>query len=420
MQLRSTRENSGKLVLLSLFVLIAIVGCRSETAGVATTPLPPSEVRFTSGTSAEGIPFRVIDNNMYLTIRINDSVEVEAAFDSGFPLNGVLIIDSALGDRLGLQYVGSTPLAGAGDESSIADVAIGATVSLPGVSFHGQQVLVVRNTQRYEAWLADGIVGGTILNSCVVQIDHEKSVLNIYGSGSFDPAAAGEVFDVTFSQGIPVVTAAVETGNGARSRVRLLVDTGADVPFSFHSSNGSGLQPPQGAPKSFIAEGITGEIFGRWSRMNAIHLGPFTMTDCIVVYPTEGFEDVVVTLGQNGFFGLEAQRRFTLTFDYRRQRMYLKQNSLYGVPFEFNMAGLLLRTLPDGHREVMDVLPDSPGHLAGIKKGDRIAAINDRPIGTISSSESERLFTLEGRSLLLSIERDGSIVDAKVTLRRLI
>ena len=368
-------RNVGSLVLLSLIALIGVTGCRSNSSGVATGPLPPSEARFETGTSAEGIPFRTIDNNMYLTIRVNDSVEVEVAFDSGFPLNGVLIIDSAIGDRLGLRYVGSTPLGGAGDESSTADVAVGATIAFPGVSFQNQQVLVVRDTQKYRKWLAGGIIGGTVLNSCVVEMDHEKSVLNIYGNDSFDSQAAGEAFHLSFSQGIPVVKATIEDHGSTRQQVSLLVDTGADVPFSFHSNDGLELQPPQNAPRSYVSEGIKGDVYGQWARINAVHIGPYTMDNCIVVYPTEGFDDVVATLGQNGFFGLDAQRRFTLTFDYRHSRMYLKPNSLFRVPFEFNMAGLVLRTLRSGHKEVADVLPDSPGYLAGIRKGDRIIAV---------------------------------------------
>jgi hypothetical protein len=251
-------------------------------------------------------------------------------------------------------------------------------------------------------------------------MDHEKSVLNIYGNDSFDSQAAGEAFDLSFSQGIPVVKATIEDHRNSRQQVSLLVDTGADVPFAFHSNDDLELRPPQNAPRSYISEGIKGDVYGQWARINAIHIGPYTMDNCIVVYPTEGFEDVVATLGQNGFFGLDAQRRFTLTFDYRHSRMYLKPNSLFRVPFEFNMAGLVLRTLRNGHKEVADVLPDSPGQLAGIRKGDRIIAVEGKPASSLSASESERLFTQENRSLMISIERDRSIIDAKLILKRMI
>ncbi|MCX6658756.1 MAG: hypothetical protein NTX81_00030 [Candidatus Bathyarchaeota archaeon] len=171
---------------LCLLGLLLILGPQSQGKQGSPGPLPPSQVHFELGTSARGIPFRIIDNNIYLTIRINDSVEVEAAFDSGLPINGVIVIDSAVASKLALSFVGSTPLGGAGDEALVADIALGGKISLSGVSFMDQQVLVVRNTQKYKKWLTGAIIGGTVLNSCVVQIDYEKSLLHIYEDGTCD------------------------------------------------------------------------------------------------------------------------------------------------------------------------------------------------------------------------------------------
>ena len=420
MRLLCKGRNFCNTLFLCLLSLSTALSCQSRASREAAGPPPSSEAHFETGTSARNVPFRIVDNNMYLTIEVNDSVEVEVAFDSGFPSNGVLIIDPAIGERLGLQYVGQAPLGGAGDESSVADVAQGATITLPGVSFENQLILVARNAQRYEKWLARGIIGGTILNSCVAEIDHEKSVLNLYKSDSFEASASGEAFDVVFSQGIPVIKATLEQKGKAPVQVKLLVDTGADLPFSLHSNHGLELLPPQNAPKSYISEGIKGEVRGQWSRIDAIHLGSFKMENCLVAYPTEGFDDVVAALGQNGFLGLAAQRRFTVTFDYLHSRMYLKPNASFGIPFEFNMAGLVLRTLRDGSMEVADVLTGSPGSAAGIRKSDRIVAIDGRNTSSIFSEDMERIFTRENQSLIMSIERDGRTIDVKLILKRMI
>lgn len=405
------------VVVAGVLSLAATINCRAQQSGAG--PLPPSEARFAPGTSVSEIPFRVIDDIMYLTIRVNDSVEIKAAFDSGLPFNGVLVIDSAVGRKLGLKYVSVVQLGGAGDDVAVADVATGATVTLPGVSFPDQQVLVVRNARPYEKWLADGLIGGTMLNSCIVEIDHEKSVLRVYENGSFKADDAGEPLALTFSYGIPVVEATI-TDDGKSKTVLLLADTGADLPFSFHSSTDLKFQPPPNAIACYISEGIKGEVLGKWARMGAIHIGPYTMKDCLVAYPTEGFEDVEATLGQNGFFGLAAQCRFTVTFDYPHARMYLKPNSKFAAPFEFNMAGLVLTTLPGGLWEVSDVIQDSPGDAAGIQKGDLVTALDGRAASSISFAEMEKIFTREGRSLSISLKRDGASLDVPVTLKRII
>ncbi len=400
--------------------LLALFACRSSSPGSSSGPLQPSQVHFANGTDAFSIPFEVVDNNMYLTIKINDSVEVKVAFDSGFPLNGVLIIDSAVGAALGLTYVGYTPLGGAGDGSSVADVAQGATIALPGVSFDDQQVLVARDCRRYNKWLASGIIGGTILNSCVVEIDHEKTVLNLYRCNQFDGQGAGDALDITFSQGIPVMTATIEEKGKTVGKVKLLVDTGADVPFSLHSYDGLDLQPPEDAPSSYFSEGIKGAVHGKWSRLDAVRFGTLSMRNCIVLHPTDGFNEVKDIIGQNGFFGLDAQRRFKVTFDYIHSRMYLKPNSHFNDPFEMNMAGLVLRTLRNGLKEVEDVLPNSPGHAAGIRRGDLITMIAGRSSSSLSFIEMERMFTRENQSIHMSGIRGTTTFDTTLILRRVI
>lgn len=409
-----------KWLFICLPVALISINFHSPSFGQVSGSFPPSEVHFEKGINFCSLPFRIIDNNMFITIKINDSVEVEVAFDSGFPLNGIIIIDSVISNKLGLQYAGSVPLGGAGDESLLADIAGGATISLPGVSFKNQQVLVVRKTQRYEKWLASGIIGGTFLNTCVVEIDHEKSIINIYESNSFKTQTAGKAFDIAFSQGIPIMDAFVKQQGNPPKKIKMLVDTGADVPFSLYSNGGLEFMPPPESPFSYISEGIKGDIHGHWARINAISFDSITMDNCIVAYPTRGFDDVVATLGQNGFFGLDAQRRFTITFDYPHSRIFLKPNSHFNVPFEFNMAGLVLRTLPDSSVEVIDVLPNSPGSKAGIKKGDLIVALNGRNTSSISYIEREQLFTRNNQLIQISINRDGHIIDFKLTLRRII
>lgn len=407
-------------VMICLLGLTTTAGCKIRQADSPTAPLSPSEVRFESGTTVCEIPFKVIDDNMYITIRINDSVEIDAAFDSGFPLNGVLIIDSAVGQRLGLTYTSSIPLGGAGDGAAIADLAAGAKVGFPGVSFLGQQLLVMRDAGRYDKWLADAIIGGTILNACVAEIDHEKSVLRVHERNSFAADAAGEPLALAFASGIPVVEATVVTGKGESKRVRLLADTGADVPFSLHADGDSDLRPPQDAPRCYIAEGIKGGVYGHWFRVAEIRIGSYTLHNCLAACPTEGFDEAEAQLGQDGFFGLGAQSRFTVTFDYPRARLYLKPNARFGEPFDFNMAGLVLWTLRDGSWEVCDVISGSPGDEAGIKKGDTIHALDGHPASAIPFADMERLFTREGRSVTVTVHRDGKKIDIPVVLRRIL
>jgi hypothetical protein len=65
------------------------------------------------------------------------------------------------------------------------------------------------------------------------------------------------------------------------ARVRFLVDTGADVPFSFIPEAGVQLLRAH----KLHSEGIK-KVYGQWYRIDAIHIGSFWLDSCLVAYPT--------------------------------------------------------------------------------------------------------------------------------------
>ena len=225
---------------------------------------------------------------------------------------------------------------------------------------------------------------------------------------------------MTFSLGIPVVEAAVTLDGTKNIPMKLIVDTGADVAMALYANPDKNIRAPQRVIQGFISEGIAGDVLGMRGRVAALRIGSLMLNKVITVFPTEGMSEVVATLGQDGFFGNVALQRFHVVFDYVGKRMYLKPNKDYSKPFEFNMAGLLLRTRSDGYKEVYDVIKDSPGDLQDIRKGDLIVAVNGRDILTYNSAELDRLFLQESANIELTIKRNSHRSNRKLTLRRII
>ena len=68
----------------------------------------------------------------------------------------------------------------------------------------------------------------------------------------------------------------------------------------------------------------------------------------------------------------------------------------------------------------MDVLPNSPGSAAGIRKGDAVVAVDGRNSCSISFTEMERMFARENQPMQLSINRDNRVLGVKLILKRMI
>ena len=83
-----------------------------------------------------------------------------------------------------------------------ARVALGADLSLPGVTFSQQQLLVVTDAAPYTNYSARGIIGKTLFN-CIMEIDYDAGVLHLYDSETYTYGGSGDELDFEFSHGYP-------------------------------------------------------------------------------------------------------------------------------------------------------------------------------------------------------------------------
>jgi len=92
-----------------------------------------------------------------------------------------------------------------------------------------------------------------------------------------------------------------------------------------------------------------------------------------------GGQGIFATPRLAGNLGANILSRFRLILDYSRARMYLDPVADWNAPFCKNRVGFdLMRA--DRFLEVRFVAPDSPAARAGWRAGDRITAIDGRPI----------------------------------------
>lgn len=84
------------------------------------------------------------------------------------------------------------------------------------------------------------------------------------------------------------------------------------------------------------------------------------------------------------------------------------------------MAGTAMRDTFERIKRVSYVVKGSPAFQEGIKKGDKIIAINGRKIERYTYSELYEMFRQEGKKVKLVIERGQETLKFKLKLRRLL
>jgi len=411
-----TIRYSPFIVFLSLIVVTVPIE-RRASEGAQTS----QSVRFEQEDRVSRIPFRSIDYHIILQVTINDLVTVDMVLDTGFGNRGALLLDPEIGQRLGLSYVTQVSLGGGGaGEERNAGVAVEASLSLPGVRFSDQQLLVMLNDEPFKDWPAKGVIGGSLFD-CIVEIDYESSVINLHRDAL--PDDPGQVLPVTFTHGIPVIQAFVVVDDNVRTPVQLIVDTGCNDPLLLFTYSDERIRPPGHVIRGIhgvLADGFVGTMLGCVGRTSRLEIGPFVLSQIITAFPDEASMGPALALGQNGMLGNEVLKRFTVTFDYEGGRIFLKPNNDFSQPFEFNMGGLVLQANAEGQLVVKDLIKDSPGEQCSIRQGDVIVAVNTRELDKRTTDGALHQFTQDGTTLLLTIERNSERIVRKLTLQRLI
>jgi len=395
--------------------------CEVTADGSPTTAASPN-IRFHKGTSARDIPFTYEQMHIIVKVKVGETLEIPMLLDTGFGFDGAILLDPAIGEKIGLKYAREVPLGGGGKERPMtARVALGADLSLSGVTFSQQQLLVVTDAAPYVNYPARGIIGKTLFN-CVVEIDYDAGVLHLYDSEAYKYGGSGERFDFEFSCGIPVIDASVSIDNSEDLPVKMLVDTGAAQLLLLTFSHTDLHEPRriiEGSDK-LLSKGFMGTVRGSTGRITRLRLGKHALDSVITSFPDEKSWGSAGVLGQNGMIGNDVLKRFLVVFDYPRQRMYLEPGRHFADPFDWDMAGVITETTSEGKLEVLDVIVGSPAIESDIRPGDAIVAIDGRPVTRLTDDQVWNAFTRDGVRLNLAIDRGGESLEKTLVLRRMI
>ncbi len=329
------------------------------------------------------------------------------------------LLHSELGEELGLEYVQTIRVGGAGSgEPKTANVATGIKISLSEIDIHDITVVVNEESREESIHTDDGLIGSLIFSSYVVEIDFDQSLLYLYDPAEFESAKGWEEILLIMERNTAFLETSLTLDGKAQIPFRLLVDLGARHALALSIDPAKKIIPPEDAIENILGTGVRGDVFGPQGRIAGLTLGSSTLNDVIVGFTDK--DSIPLPASCDGNLGVGTLRRFNIIFDYPHSRMYLKPNTYHLDPFEVNMAGIAMRDTFERIKRVSYVVKDSPAFQEGIKKGDKIIAINGRKIERYTYSELYEMFRQEGRKIKLVIERGSETLKFKLKLRRLL
>lgn len=321
------------------------------------------------------IPFELYARGyIYLRGQVNGH-ETDILLDSGA---GMTVLEAATAKQVGLESSGSLAAQGTGGTVA-AGLAQGVTLKIGELEIGPltAAVLDLSELERRMGRPLPVILGKELFHAFVVDIDYPHSRLRLHEPESFRYDGPGRRLEL-----LPA-----EDGH---KDLRLSVEGLEPAVFGLDTGQGSEITLfRRYAEAHGLLEGR------RLSQRKGGGVGGTNVDDVGTLRSLEiagfRFENVPASFDRSertafdtalkaGNLGTGILRRFRVLFDYARDALYLEPGPAMDAPFGRDKTGLAL--VPDGDAvRVFFVSPGSPAAAAGWQEGERIAALDGRPLG---------------------------------------
>jgi len=406
------------LVSLLFFSIVVFSQNNTETLGFKIIKVNQKRV---------DIPFELHNNLIVVTVILNDRLPLKFILDTG--VRTAILTDKSISDFLNINYSRKRPIYGAGGEKIVdAYIATNVTIELPGVRGKGHALFVLEEDllqlRNYLGVDVHGIIGYELFSRFIVEINYSKKVLRIHDPKYFHPKKSYKSIPITVEDTKPYFNTVISIEEGENFPVKLMIDTGASHAVLLLSNTDERIIIPSNNLDSYLGRGLSGPIEGKVARINHLYFGDFEIRKPIALFPDiASYPDSLSRVQRNGTIGGAIITRFNIIFDFFSEQMFIKKNSKFKQPFEFNLSGIVIRA--KGRRldtfEVVEVRENSAGDEAGIEVGDLIIQINHKSTKEMKMGNVAGYFNSKNhRRISLVVERNGKMVNKVVQLKRLI
>ena len=341
------------------------------------------------------VPFEESGSSVFLPVGVNGSRPLWFLLDSGA---NSCVLDQTRTRELGIvpQEEGQGTGAGAGPVPYLRLRQQDVSFRLKSLAFTCEHTIAIDLSQNYSVTGhdLDGILGSDFFQRFVVEIDYHARVVRLFEPASFAYRGDGDPVPLLFDRRLPYVMAELTVAGEAPQMRRLLVDSGSE-----DAVDDEILLRSKG-PKREVTGGVgLGQEYRvTFGTIAKFRLGSITLEDVPGVAPGVAL------------VGGEVLHRFTVTFDYRRQTMYLEPNRHLRDAFEEpEEHGMDLRLAPDRKNlRVHGVHKGSPTEKAGLQAGDLIVGLDGTPVAELGLRRVQRLLRRsDDQPFRLQVEREA-------------
>ena len=386
--------------------------CLVTMAMLASNAMAQPYFHFTRNQHRAAIAYKFYRNLIVVPVKLNGKGPYNFVLDTGV---GVLTItDPAIKDVLRLKTGKEIIISGLGEKDGVKAFTVSdVNVTMPGLESLPLTGVVFEDDpfflSTYLGVKITGIIGYEFFASFTVKINYGEKILTVFESSQFKPGRKYQTLPIELRSNKPFIKATCNLSDTADIPLDLLIDTGAGFPLSLQSNSDSRLAVPKRHLYTQLGLGLNGIIHGSLARTNQLTMGNFSFSGVVTSFPDfDNWGSKAESGKRNGSIGNFILKRFSVVFDYEGRKIYLKSNSKFKEPFEYDRVGMEVVGGGDNYNRfiVFQVKPNSPADEAGIQPDDELVEINFLPVKNMELGNVDHLFSdPNAKSIMLKIIR---------------
>jgi hypothetical protein len=423
-----------------------------------------SNFQFEKDKSKISIPFQLINNLIFIPINVNGQ-ELTFLLDTGVEETILFSLDE--NEELKLYHLEKIRLKGLGNNDAVdAYKSSKNRFEVNGFADNNHEIYLVLDQEfNFSSQVGipvNGIIGYHFFKNHLIEIDYSRKKVFIYNETNTKIqkklSTKYKEENISVEENKPYYLSNV-TSEGSMYPSKLLIDTGNSDAIWLFLNKAKKIKLPKKHISDYLGRGFSGDVYGLRGRIDDFSFGSRTFKNPITTFPdSTSVRSVNFVADRVGSLGGEVLSRFTIAFDYSKQKMYSKPNNKINEPFNFNMSGIEVQhdglewvkntyedkgkvltpfSSQNAEARVQDnlkikfelkpvftiysVRKDSPADLAGLKKNDRLLAIEGKSTHDLTIEKINGLLkSEEGKSIELVIERAGKRLTYEFQLKSIL
>jgi hypothetical protein len=376
-------------------------------------PVQVENAHMFGGAKSTTVPIAIEGRQLLVWASINGRSPMPFIVDSG----GHAILDTVAAKMLGVRAAGTGVSGGAGSGTIALQFARVASVRIGNAELVDQPFLVIPYPyafyERGRRVPLAGILGLEWFERYAIRIDYAARTLTLTPLQRFSHRATASAVPLQFQEDMPLARAAADGHDGAFG-----VDTGNAGVLILYGDflKTTGLLATYGTGMTLRGEGTGGSNTGQIQKLRGFEIGGRAMRDLDADF-TQMKTGSFSSWTEAGDLGLTVLSRFTPTFDYAKQMLYLDPvRHPFVIPR--NRSGMAFTKNEPGAIDVVAVRPQSAAAAAGITAGDRVIAVGAKSATEFSSADFLDMVTAPaGTVLQLTIRHGTATRTVALTLR---